>query len=427
MTETTDVVNVTVNVADTRITRTGFGVPLIFDLVESTVFTPRTKAYASITGVAADFATTTKTYKAAAAIFAQERAPKSIKVGRQETGDADITAALNAIEAEDSNWYCIVSPHRVVANIQEIALWVSTRTKIYIANSQDADVLTVVTSDIASLLKASSYNRTSYLWHHQGGADVTGAVYNIASGVIGVVQAMHGLEVGDPVTFASSSGVSIDGNNTVDMVTDANNFTCKTTAADDATSPTVNYFARYVFAECAWIGFMLPSDPGSETWKFKQLTGIMPSDKLDILPSEEASALGKNANLYTPLAGVGHTLEGVMAFGRFIDIQRGIDWLETTMAETIATRLLNEPKIPYTDAGAAIVEGEIVQVMDLAVRRNVLGPLLDDSGDFYRVTVPKVADQLPADRTARFFPGIVVTAQLAGAVHSLNITVNAQV
>jgi Protein of unknown function (DUF3383) len=427
VTETSDVVNVVVNVADTKVTRTGFGVPLILDIIESTVFAARTKSYASITEVAADFATTTKTYKAAAAIFAQSRAPSSIKVGREEAGDANITAALNAIEAEDTNWYCLLTPKRVSADIQEIALWISTRTKIYIANSQDADVLTVVTTDIASILQAASYNRVAYLWHNKSGVDVTGAVYNIASGVITVTQALHGLEVGDPMTFSASSGVSIDGNNTVDTVVDANNYTAKTTAGDDATAPTVNYFANYTFPECAWAGLMLPSDPGSETWKFKQLTGISPADKTDILPSEEAVALGKNANLYTPLAGVGHTQEGVMAFGRFIDIQRGIDWLETTMSETIAARLLAEPKIKYTDSGVAVIEAEINQVLDLGLRNNVLGPLLDNSGDFYRITVPKVADQLSADRTARYFPGIVVTAQLAGAVHSLAITVNANV
>lgn len=427
MTEVTDVVNVTVNVADTQITRTGFGTPLIFDLIENTVFTNRTKSYNSITDVAVDFAVTTKTYKAAAAIFGQERSPKSIKVGRQESGDASITTALNAIKAQDSDWYCLVSPHRVSANIQEIAAWIEGETKIYLSSSEDADVLTVVTTDIASVLQAASYNRSAYMWHNQSGVDVAAAGYTITSKVINVNQVAHGLKVGDPITFSASSGISIDGNNTVVSVVDVDNVTLATTAADEAGPATVDYFARYKFPEAAWAGHMLPSDPGSETWKFKQLKGIVPSTKTDILPAEEAVVLGKNGNLYTPLAGVGHTQEGVMAFGRFIDIQRGIDWLEITTAETITARLLKEPKIPYSDAGASIIESEISQVMDLGIRRNLLGPLLDESGDFYRINTPKIANQLPADRTARYFPGIVVTAQLAGAIHALSITVNAQI
>ena len=359
MTETSSVVQVTVNVADTKITRLGFGTILILDTIESTVFANRTKSYSDLTSVAADFATTSKVYKAATSIFAQSRAPTTIKVGRRESGDANITAALNAIEAQDSDWYCLVTPYRVSADIQEISLWIETKTKIYVANSQDADVLTAVSTDIASVLQAASYNRTAYLWHHKSGADVTGAGYTITSGVITVAQASHVLEVGDKVTFSNSSATSIDGDNTVATVPTSGTYTCTTTAADETGPATVDYFANYTFPDCAWAGFMLPSDPGSETWKFKQLTGIAFADKTDILPSEEATALGKNANLYTPLAGVGHTHEGVMAFGRFIDIQRGIDWIEATIGDTIAARLLKEPKIPYTDAGASVIEGEI--------------------------------------------------------------------
>ena len=233
MTETTTVVNVVVNVADTQITRTGFGTVLLLALIESTVFATRVKSYADLAAVAVDFATTTKVYKACAALFAQERAPTIIKIGREEAGDANTTAALNAIKAEDSDWYCLLSTYRTSAAIVEIAAWIEPeKTKIYVANSQDADVLTAVATDIASLLQAASYNRTGYLWHHQSGVDVTGAVYAIASGVITVTQASHGLEVGDPITFSSSSGVSIDGNNTVASVVDANNFTASTTAGE---------------------------------------------------------------------------------------------------------------------------------------------------------------------------------------------------
>ena len=69
----------------------------------------------------------------------------------------------------------------------------------------------------------------------------------------------------------------------------------------------------------------------------------------------------------------------------------------------------------------------LAEMLDLGVRNGLLGPLLDDSGDFYRITIPKVASQTTADRQARYFPGIVAQVQLAGAVHSLAITVNAQI
>jgi len=427
MTEIADVVQVTVNVADTRVTQAGFGTPLIFDLIAAAVFPERVREYPNLAAVVIDFAETTKVYKAANALFAQSRAPQKVKVGRRDVGDANHTTALNAIESEDTDWYMLVTSYKSSADINELDIWISTRSKIFLASSEDVDVLTNVDTDVLSLLKAKTSDRTSYMWSHQAGVDVTGAGYTIASGVINVNKVAHGLQVGDPVTFLNSSGISVDGNNTVASVVDADNFTCATTAADEAGPDTVDYFARYVFPEIAWAGYMLPSDPGSETWFGKQLTGITATPKTEMNPTEEAEVLSKNGNLYTPLGGIGHTHPAVMVSNRFIDIQRGIDWLEARIGEAITNRLLNEPKIPYTDAGASIFQGDISSVLDLALTNNVLGPLLDDSGDLYRINIPKVADQLQADRTARYFPGITVEAQLAGAVQSLEITVNAQV
>lgn len=427
MTEITDIVNVTVNVADTRISRAGFGVPLILDEFPTSIFSNRVREYTSLDSVADDFDTTSKVYKAASAIFSQSRVPARIKVGRKDSGDADITAALNTITDFDDDWYGLIATFKSKEDIEEIAAWTESKKKIFFASSEDADVITDSTTDISSELSAAENDRTVYQWHHEAGVDATESNYEVTDGVATITETDHGLKEGDPITFTNSSGASIDGNNTVESVVDSDNFTVETTAADEAGPATVDYFARYTFPEAAWVGYMLPSDPGSETWKFKQLSGISPIPRDSLTPSEEADALSKNANLYTRIAGVGATHEGVTASGRYIDIQRGIDWLEARIGEGVVTRLMNEPKVPYTDAGGAVLEGEIAAVMDEAVRRNVIGALLDDSGDFYRITVPSVSSQSAEDRQNRVFSGITVEAQLAGAIHKLAITVNAQV
>ena len=123
MTKVADVANVTINITDTRITRQGFGTILILDTIAASVFATRVKSYVDIAAVAVDFADTTKVYKAAAAIFSQDRAPTSIKVGRHETGDASITTALTAIAAEDNAFYDVVSVLKSSAEILEIAAW----------------------------------------------------------------------------------------------------------------------------------------------------------------------------------------------------------------------------------------------------------------------------------------------------------------
>lgn len=425
MTKIADVANVTINIADTRITRAGFGTILILDTIPASVFSDRVKSYVDIDSISSDFAATTKVYKCAAAIFSQDRAPTSIKVGRHEVGDASITAGLGVIAAEDDAFYCVVSALKSSAEIIEIATWVEAKSKIFLAQSSDADVVTSVSTDVASLLKASSRNKTAYMWHHQVINDSNTIPIVVASGVATATDALHGLRVGDPITLSSSITVAVDGNAIVDTVPTDGTYTF-TTSAPDATG-TADYFSGYNFPEAAWAGYMLPSDAGSETWKFKQLAGIQVTTTVHLSPSNEALALGKYANLYTLLAGVGHTQEGVMASNRFIDIQRGTDWLEARIEEGIVTLLLNQPKVPYTDAGFSAFYVEIAAVLELGVTSGVMGALLDDSGDYYRIVIPKVADQLTADRQARYLPNITAEIQLAGAVHSTVITVNAKV
>jgi len=116
-----------------------------------------------------------------------------------------------------------------------------------------------------------------------------------------------------------------------------------------------------------------------------------------------------------------------MSSARFIDIQRGTDWLEARIEECIVTLLLNQPKVPYTDAGFTAFYGEIASVLEQGVNNNVLGVLLDNSGDFYRIAIPKAADQSTADRQNRYLPDITVEVQLAGAVPRPVITVNAKI
>ena len=173
-----DDVSVTIAVGDTKLKTAGFGVPLILPEDVHTVFGDRTKEYADLTEVLADFATTTKTHKAASALFAQTtkngKAIDKIKVGRIDAGDSDLTASLIAISNEDNDWYALLYEGKVKANILLAAAYIETVIKIFITSIEDADILTSVTTDLMSLLQALNYNRTGVLWNHQGGTDIQG-------------------------------------------------------------------------------------------------------------------------------------------------------------------------------------------------------------------------------------------------------------
>lgn len=431
MTQISDVVAITINVGDVRLTAAGFGVPLLLVKAESAVFATRVKEYASATEVALDFASTTKASKMANAIFAQANSPDTIKIGRQETGDADITAALTAVEAEDPAWYCLATESITDADITAAVAFIESRAKIYAYTSEEEDIIATGSADICSVFQLATRQRSFGIWHQHAGRELGTATSAVTSFVATItVSVDHLLEVGDPVTITDAVDTDLDGEHTVETVPTSTTFTFTTTGADDAGPSALTYFAGFVYPNCAWIGLQLATNPGATTWKFKQLSGIVATGLDRLTTAEEAFAVGKSCNLYTLLGstGSGFTHEGVMASGRYIDIQRGIDFMEARLGEATAALLLNTPKIPYTDAGMAVLEATISQQMNSYIGFGILGPLLNTiDGALFRILIPKVADQLTADRAARLVKGIEVSAQLAGAIHKVEITLNAQV
>lgn len=172
------------------------------------------------------------------------------------------------------------------------------------------------------------------------------------------------------------------------------------------------------YIDGAWMGKGLPFAPGQITYKFKQLSG--PSASTSLTATQRNAALNKNANLYSYIAGVSMMEEGTMASGEFIDIIIGIDWLRARIAENIFAKLVNADKIPYTDAGVAIIESEIRAVLENGIKNGLIARSPDDfGGKDYIVEAPKVADIADTDKANRLLPDVVWQARLAGAIHKV--------
>lgn len=166
------------------------------------------------------------------------------------------------------------------------------------------------------------------------------------------------------------------------------------------------------YPEIAWMGRTLPAQPGSLTWKFKSLTGITP----DALTGAERSALiAKKANFYEEVGGVNITEEGWMGDGSFIDEIRGVDWLHARLQEAIFARLVNLPKIPYTEQGVDLIVNEMEAVGRRAVNQGILV-----AGSFV-VTKPVISEISFNDRASRVLPNIKFNALLQDAVHEIKI------
>jgi len=207
------------------------------------------------------------------------------------------------------------------------------------------------------------------------------------------------------LSSSSTAGI-LDGTDDTDI-----GFTLKDAAYDR--TGLIYHTDPATFPEAALLGRQLPLDPGSSTWKFKTLTGIASTS---LSSAEKTAALASNVNTYTTVGGVNITEEGVMASGEYIDVIRGIDWLESRIKENVFAELVNQEKIPFTDGGIAAIEALIKEMLELGVGNGVLS---NNPAPF--TTVPLVANVLAADKAARTLTGVKFEGVLAGAIHKTTI------
>lgn len=344
MSDLNDIVTVVISRETTSVTQAGFGTPAIlatFATSKTTPVFPRTRYYSSLTEMVAEgWLTTDDAYMMAEKLLAQNPKVSRFMVARHDSGDATYAAALNAIAAEQSDWYVLLAATVTKADVLAIAAWVEAEKKLYLTRSAEAEVLDPNdVDDIATGLKGLGYERTTVIYH-------------------GLVSA-------------------------VDQ-----------------------------YADAAWAGECLPFDPGSQTWAFKTLAGVT----ADNLTTANANAVfGKNANTYQVKGGVSITREGKVSSGEYIDIIRGLDWLEARLQETIYSLLVNKRKVPYDDSGITLIAAAVDGVLDEAERAGVLIP---GSGV---VTAPKYADISSANKIARNLPDINFTGLLQGAIQKVRI------
>lgn len=441
MSELDEFVDLQILVQDATISEAGFGTILIAaEFATSGSFPGRVKEYTGgsstiLTDIAADHGADSLISVAAEQAFAQEVKPTAIKVGRIDSGDTDLTAALTAIEAEDGDWYALMIADRSFrdkTNFLLAASFVETRQKIFGYSTEDAEVLDDLdTDDIMSQLQDLARARSFGLYHHQSGINNDGVSINVASEEATVTETAHGVRVGDPIIVRGATPAALNGRKTVTEVVDTDNYKYSATGVvDGAATGTIDIDVRYTFPEAAWMGLQLPKKPGSTNWAHKQLSGVTrtPSSlmsatqKSTVMGQLGESDRGKGGNVYVERASRGVTLPGQMHSGRFIDITRGIDKIHAGIQERIFLALQRNDKIPYTAAGQQIFVTAITAELEEGIRDNVLQPLLDDDqGRRYIINVTAPADQTDNDRANRKMDGFEFTAQLAGAVNKVVI------
>ena len=178
-----------------------------------------------------------------------------------------------------------------------------------------------------------------------------------------------------------------------------------------------NKYANVAFA-CAWLSF----ESGSETAAFKEIRGINAGD----FSTTEISAMDTgNCNYITEIGGKIVTMIGKTLAGEWCDIIRFRDWLKNDMQVAVANIFLTTAKVPYTDAGIALIQNAITSSLRRGQDRGgIMETEYDDDGNELRgyvVNVPRASEILDTDRAARRLTGITFRARLAGAIHFADI------
>ncbi|MGH0678682.1 DUF3383 family protein [Bacillus luti] len=177
------------------------------------------------------------------------------------------------------------------------------------------------------------------------------------------------------------------------------------------------------YPAAAWVGVCAPQSVGSYTWTFKNLTGIAPAEYDDAVIGEIET---NNASTYITEGGVNITSKGVTTTGEYIDILQGQYYLKAHITENVFALLARLPKVPFTDAGIALVVAEIEKALKDCVKQGVIAT---DAGNnpLYSIVAPSYAEVNTSDREKRILPSLKWNATIAGAIENVAIVGELQI
>lgn len=423
MTRLTDIIEINISRETTAVAQTNFNVPMF--LSTHTNFTERAREYTSIEAVGEDFATTENAYIAAQGFFSQQLKPRTIVIGRRQVP----TATINVFVVKDAETYSFTINDLLVSftapaedtTAPSIIAGLKTAYEVTpidgITLKDNLDGSLTITSSVDWSLLVSDNLRKANGAATEAWPEAIEAVTRANNTWYAMTAETHKKE--DILAIAAN----IEARKKI-YGTSSSDSAIKTVATDDVMSQlkAKSYMRTFLlfsdapdteYPECAWIGYQLQETPGSNTWAFKVLSGPTVTKLTD---TESGNIIRKNGNTYETVGGINRTVQAKMAGGEWIDVMVFVDWLETRMRERIWFRLANSKKIPYTQAGATIIETEVRAQLREGIRNGGL-----DDTPAPKVTVPDVLTIAPNLRAQRVFEGIEFEARLAGAIHFVKI------
>ena len=427
-----DIVNVSITAQTATPTRPGFGTPLFAVSKVPAAFTELVRTYSSLSGMIDDgFTTGDAAYLMAAAAFSQNPRVKKVKIGKRALPQTQVVT-LTVLSATAGKVYNLtVDGTAITYTVPGSGSPTTTTVATAIAALIDAVSTVAATSSTATITVTASVAGTTF-----DISDWTTSLLNlkktntdpgIATDLAAILNEdsdWYGLAI-DSTSAAEivAAAAWVEANGKL-AVFDSSDYDIIATGSGDVGSTLkTSAYARSAimfsgnstqsYASAAWLGNRFPFDPGSDTWMFKTLKGVPVTVLTD---SQMGYALGKNVNVYTTIAGINMTQQGKSASGEFLDVTRFIDWLTAEIKVRVFAVLVNNQKIPYTDAGVDV----IVSIVKGALQDGInVGGLAADPAPY--VSAPAVADIDSVTKASRLLPDVTFTGTLAGAIHAVEI------
>lgn len=423
MTRLTDIIEINISRETAAVAQTNFNIPLFISA--HTNFQERARVYSSLLAVADDFASSDSAYIAAQKLFGQALVPANIVIGRRQIPGATVsvgtvtigTTYTLTINGQAFNYTAITADTGIkIATGLKAAYTVTPITGVTVTDNLDGTLTIASTVDWSlrvsnSLTKAAQPSTEAWADAGTAVASVNNTWYaaTIESHVTSeVLNFAAWIEAQKKIFGTSSQATDIKTSVTSDL------FSQLKALGYQRTFGIYSATANTEFPECALIGYQLQEQPGSNTWEYKTLSGVTVSTLSD---TESVNIKNKSGVTYESVGGASSTTGTKMFGGEWIDVMVFVDWLQARMTERLWFRMKNSKKIPYTDAGAAIIESEIRAQLNDGIRAGGLA-----NSPAPTVTIPPVLAVSPNLRAQRIFEGIKFEARLAGAIHFVKIS-----
>lgn len=436
------IVNVQISLNTNGVSKEGFSTMLVVGTHANNL--NRVTTYTNINDLINDgFSTDDPIYRAVSAAFSQTPRPRQVKVGRRQVEEVNLS--VNNVK-DNTDYTITVSSKDTDGTVDEEAYKYNSQTSatatkivegLQALMASDTAVTATVSGGKLKLtaksgksfaIKISSNLSAELTEPTEEIADSMNAIMASDADFYGIVLASRDKD--DIMAMAEwvETQIKLFGTSTAeqgakDSETDTDLLSMLKAKNYYRTFAFYHELANNEYLEAGIMARCFAIEPGGENWANKVLSGLT----ADTLTKTEYLAVsGKNGNTFETFRNKSITQNGKVAGDEWIDVIRFRDWLQEEITINVFNLLINSDKVPYTDAGIALIENQIRQALLLGQRRGGIAPTEYDEDNNenlgFSIEMPLAAN-IPANTKAqRLLEDVKFTARLAGAINVVEIT-----